>query len=371
LISGPEIDERHAGAILSVNLDSIQANYHLLLERLGGVPCATVVKANAYGLGVERVAPALAKAGCSIFFVAHLEEGVGLRQILTNAEIHVLNGLLPGSEETYRTHRLTPVLNSLGEIESWKRFCRETPLACDIHVDTGMLRLGLPPKELETIEDDPSIVASLNVANVISHLSSSDETNSTQNSEQLVRYRRVRKILPLGRACFTNSSGIFLGPNYHFDLARPGVALYGVAPVPDQPNPLNAVVGLRARILQRRDASPGETIGYGATYLVENPEIIATLAVGYADGVLRSLSNNGVAYIGDVRVPIIGRISMDLITIDVSAVAEPATRPGQWVELIGPNNTVDDVARAAGTIGYEILTSLGTRYHRAYTGGED
>ncbi|PPR75257.1 MAG: Alanine racemase, biosynthetic [Alphaproteobacteria bacterium MarineAlpha3_Bin4] len=370
-MNGAEINGRHAGAILNVNLDSIQANYRLLLERLGGVPSAAVVKANAYGLGVEHVAPALAEAGCSIFFVTHLEEGVRLRGILTDAEIHVLNGLLASSEEVYPTHRLTPVLNSLGEIEGWRRLCGETPLACDIHVDTGMLRLGLPPDELEAIKDAPSIVAGLNVANVISHLSSADQPNSAQNAEQLARYRRVREILPLGRACFTNSSGIFLSPDYHFDLARPGVALYGVAPVPGEPNPLNPVVELGACILQRREASRGEAVGYGATYRFEKPGLIATLAVGYADGLLRSLSNNGAAYIGGIRVPIVGRVSMDLITIDVSAVAEPASRPGQWVELIGPNNTVDDVARAAGTIGYEILTNLGTRYHRAYTGGGD
>ena len=203
---------------------------------------------------------------------------------------------------------------------------------------------------------------------VISHLASADEAASPQNALQLSAFRDARKVLPMGAACLANSSGVFLGPDYHFDMARPGVALYGVNPTPGRPNPMAATVRLRARIHQVRDAEPGETVGYGASYGVEKPAKIATLPVGYADGYLRSLSNAGCGTIDGRRVPLVGRVSMDLITVDVSDIPEQDRQPGQWVELIGPDNHVDAVAEAAGTIGYEILTSLGNRYHRVYEG---
>jgi len=369
-MAGADISEHHAGAVLSVNLDAVQSNYRLLRERLGDIPSAAVIKADGYGLGAAPVARALANAGCQTFFVFHVEEGVHARQALPDSEIHVLNGLLPGAEDAYREHRLVPVLGSLGEMDAWRDACSGDPLPCDLHVDTGMLRLGLPPDELSRIADDESLTAGLNVAYIISHLASADEPESLQNAQQLAAFREVRKVLPMGRACLCNSSGIFLGADYHFDLARPGVALYGVAPVPGQPNPLSPVIDLKGRIIQLRDAAAGDTIGYGATYRVEQPTRIATVPVGYADGYLRSLSNNACGYIGGAKVPLVGRVSMDLITFDVSGVPEHDCRPGAWIELIGANNSVDDAAAAAGTIGYEILTSLGNRYHRVYSGGE-
>ncbi len=354
-------------AILDIDLDAVVANYRSLLDRLGGVASGAVVKADGYGLGAARIGPALATAGCREFFVAHVSEGIALRRHLPDSHIHILNGLLPGAEAAYREHRLIPVLGSLGEIDAW----RGSSLPCDIHVDTGMLRLGLPPSELGQLADDPSRLDGLDIGLVISHLASADEPDSPQNAEQLEAFRAARRILPQGRACLANSSGVFLGADYHFDLARPGVALYGVAPVPGQPNPLQPVVTLKARILQVRDARPPETVGYGAAHAVTTPARIATLGVGYADGYLRSLSGRAQGFIEDTPVPVVGRVSMDLITLDVTAVAEPLTRPGQWVELIGANNPIDAVALAAGTIGYEILTNLGPRYHRTYSGGAD
>ena len=370
-MTGADIPAPLAGAHLRIDLDAVVANYRILGARLGDIASGAVVKADGYGLGAARVGPALAAAGCRDFFVAHISEGVALRRHLPDSRIHILNGLLPGAEDAYREHRLIPVLGSLGEIDAWRAFVEGRALPCDVHVDTGMLRLGLPADELAALADDTHRLDGLDIRLVISHLASADDPDSPQNADQLAAFHAARRILPQGRACLANSSGVFLGPDYHFDLARPGVALYGVAPVPGQANPLNPVVTLKARILQVRHARPPQTVGYGATHAVTRPARIATLAVGYADGYLRSLSNRAQGFIEDTPVPVVGRISMDLITVDVTAVADPLARPGQWVELIGANNPVDAVAAAAGTIGYEILTGLGSRYHRTYSGGAD
>ncbi len=370
-MSSADIPAPLAGAHLHIDLDAVVANYRILLDRLGGVASGAVVKADGYGLGAARVGPALAAAGCREFFVAHVGEGVELRRHLPDSSIHILNGLLPGAEDAYREHCLIPVLGSIGEIDAWRLFTDERALPCDIHVDTGMLRLGLPPDELAQLADDPSRLDGLDIRLVISHLASADEPDSPQNDAQLNAFRAARRVLLQGRACLANSSGVFLGADYHFDLARPGVALYGVAPVRGRANPLQQVVTLKARILQVRDARPPETVGYGAAHAVTGPARIATLPVGYADGFLRSLSGRAQGYIEGDPVPVVGRVSMDLITLDVTAVPEALARPGQWVELIGVHNPVDAVAEAAGTIGYEILTSLGSRYHRSYSGGAD
>ena len=365
---GTDIPEHLAGAVLSIDLDAICANYQILLKTLNGVPSAAVIKADGYGLGAEQVGKALAAAGCTIFFIAHVSEGVRLRAALPNVEIHILNGLAASALDAYKEHRLVPVLGSLGEIATWKYFCADVALPCDIHVDTGMLRLGLPPAELTQIADDPARLQGLDVRFVMSHLASADEAGSPQNGQQLAAFRKARAILPMGIASFANSSGIFLGADYHFDMARPGVALFGVNPTPEKPNPMRDVITLNARIQQLRDAGPGDSVGYGAAYSVEKPSVIATLAVGYADGYLRSLSNAACAIIDGISVPLVGRVSMDLITLDVTNVAEEKRQPGQWAQLIGPGNPVDDIAARAGTMGYEILTNLGRRYHRVYTG---
>lgn len=362
------IPEAHAGAILTIDLTAIRANYRLLCERLGGADCAAVVKADGYGLGATQVSAALYREGARDFFVAHLEEGVSLRKSLSDdAKIHVFNGLLNTVAGVYQEHRLIPVLNSLANIIDWQTHCGDTPLPCDIHVDTGMLRLGLPQSELSEIKDNPALIRQLDIGNVISHLASADELGSDQSAQQLSRFREARKIIPQGRASLANSSGIFLGPDYHQDLARPGAALYGVSPNADHPQALNPVVNLKSRILQVRDANVGEVVGYGATHTVNTPSRIATLAVGYADGYLRSLSGRGTVHIGETKVPLIGRVSMDMISVDVSTVPDNLCQPGMWVELIGAKNSVDDLAKAGDTIGYEILTSLGNRYHRVYT----
>lgn len=359
------------GATLEIDLAALRTNYRRILTELDGTPSAVVCKADGYGLGSEKAARAFWDAGARVFFVAQPAEAIRLRESLPlEAEIHVLNGAPPGAERAFRDNRLIPVLNALGDIERWRGYCRdrETPLPCDIHVDTGMLRLGLPPGELARIEADPGLVDGLDVRLVISHLACADELGHAKNTEQLAAFRQARQVLPMGRACFANSSGCFLGPDYRFDLGRPGVALYGVNPRPEGPNPMSPVVRLTARILQVRRVDAPETVGYGASYRVGNPARIATVPVGYADGYLRSISNRGHAMLAGHEVPVVGRVSMDLTTFDVSGVPEELAQPGAEVELLGSAVTADDLAAAAGTIGYEILTSLGSRYRRVYVG---
>ncbi len=363
---------RRAGAILSIDLDALAENYGILAGQAArGIGCAAVVKADAYGLGVERVAPVLIAAGCRQFFVAQLEEGIRLRGLLPEAEVHVLGGLLPGLESDFEAHGLTPTLNSLGEIEIWARHARrqEQSLAADLHVDTGMRRLGLPPDELDRLAGEPERLAGIDVALLISHLACAEQRDHALNAGQLADFCQARDRLPPAPASFANSSGIFLGPDYHFDLLRPGVALYGANPTPDRETPMRPVVRLQGRIWQVRDARPGETVGYGATYEVTEPTRIATLALGYGDGHPRALGSRGEVFVGGQAAPVIGRISMDSTTIDVSGLPEGQVRPGTLVDVIGPNNPIDAVAASAGTVAYELLTNLGRRYHRTYSGG--
>ncbi len=355
-----------AKAVLTIDLGAICENYHILRRQLNGVECAAVVKADGYGLGAVHVGAALAKAGCRTFFVAQLDEGIALRDVVGDAEIHILNGLAPNAEDVFRAHQLIPVLGSLHDIDIWQAYSRQFDLPCDIHVDTGMLRLGLPPDELQQIADSPDRIAGLNINTVLSHLASADEPQSTQTGAQLQAFKQARRILPMARASLANSSGVFWGQPFHYDLARPGVALYGVNPTPFNENPMRPCITLLARVVQIRNASTGETVGYGATHKLTRPSKIATLAVGYADGYLRSLSDKAYGYMGETKIPLVGRVSMDLITFDVTDVPGQQCHPGAWVELIGSRHSVDDLAHEAGTIGYEVLTSLGNRYHRIY-----
>ena len=360
-----------AAAVLSIDLAAIAANYRLLAARLGGGECAAVVKADAYGLGVAAVAPALALAGCRIFFVATLDEGIELRGLLPEAEIYAFNGLTAGGAEAFVAHALRPVLNSLGEIDAWTAMGRRRgPTPAALHVDTGMARLGLPPAEVAKLAEDGGRLDGAAVALVLSQLACADEPEHPMNARQLAAFRdAVRRVAPAGaRLSLAASSGIFLGADYRFGVARPGAALYGLRPRPDAPNPLAPVVRLQGKILQVRDVDSDTTVGYGATHRCTRPARLATVGAGYADGYLRSLSNRGSAHIGAERVPVVGRVSMDLITLDVTAIAPERVTPGALVDLIGPHHSVDALAGEAGTIGYEILTSLGRRYRRRYVG---
>ena len=366
--------EARAGAILRIDLAAVQANYRTLAERAAGA-CAVVVKADAYGLGAARVAPALARAGAATFFTALLDEAIAVRRSLPKKRpvpaIFVLNGMAAGPADDFLAHDVAPVLNSLGEVDAWAAAARAAnrALPAAIHLDTGMSRLGLPAAEVEALADDPDRLTGVDVRTVMSHLACAEDPDHPLNGEQLAAFTAARARLPKAPASLANSSGIFLGPAYHFDLVRPGAALYGVNPTPGRPNPMRQVVHLQGKILQVREIDAPRTVGYGATYCAAGPVRVATVAVGYADGYLRSLSNRGSAWIGGRRVSLIGRVSMDLTTFDVTDVSREAARPGALVDLIGPDLSVDDMAEAADTIGYEVLTALGHRYHRIYSGG--
>jgi len=367
--NSPDTWSRGSG-LLTVDLDAIAANYRTLRDTVAPASCGACVKADCYGLGIARVAPVLAAAGCEDFFVSFLEGGIRLRQLLPNVRIHVFTGLSGGTPSLFEYHRLIPTLNSLGDIEAWRTYChdQEKRLPSNIQVDTGMLRLGLAPDELEKIAKDRSLIEDINIDTIMSHLACADDRAHPKTAEQLTLFRQARDILPMGRASLANSSGIFHGSDFHFDLVRPGAALYGINPTPDSPSPVSQVIILQAKILQIRSVAPPQTVGYGATHRVTEPGRIATIGVGYADGYLRAASGSGTAYIDDIPVPVAGRVSMDMITLDVSAIPEHRCQPGMVVDLIGPHHNVDDLAAEAGTIGYELLTALGNRYHRVYTG---
>ncbi len=352
-----------AVAILEVDLAALVANYEILKQRAAPAECAAVVKADAYGLGADRVAPVLAAAGCETFFVAHLMEGIALRRVLGGeASIYVLNGILPGTEGDFAAHDLRPVLNTLAQLD----IC---PGAAALHLDTGMNRLGLSPDDAAALAAAPGRFENIDLRLIVSHLACADEAGHEMNEQQRQLFDRLRVKLPAKPASLANSSGIFLGPGYHHDLVRPGIALYGGNPTPGTANPMAQVVRLTGRIIQVREIDTPQSVGYGATHRATGPRRIATVPVGYADGYLRSLSGQGMGRLAGISVPIVGRVSMDLITLDVTEVPEEAAQAGALVDLIGGGgDTIDEVAARAGTIGYEILTSLGRRYHRRYVG---
>ena len=366
-----EVNEAHAGTVLTIDLDAIRGNYRLLRAKADGAACAGVVKADAYGLGAARVAPVLAEEGCRHFFVAHLDEGIALRPHLPpDTEIFVLHGPMPGTESEFVHHRLVPVLNSLEQIAGWRQLaCRlGRMLPAIVQLDTGMSRLGLSPAEIDTACSDPEFLRGIELRYLMSHLACAEHQDHPMNAQQLAGFNQARRRLPRCPASFANSSGIFLGRDFHFDLVRPGAALYGIAPVAGMENPMRPVVGLRARIVQIRSVEDGAHVGYGATYRAAGARRLATVALGYADGWLRSFSNRGCALAGGVRAPIAGIVSMDTCTLDVSEVEQRHLQPGNYVDLISDEQPLDTVAAQAGTIAYEILTSLGHRYYRNYVG---
>lgn len=359
-----------AGAMLEISLGAIAANYRLLNARTGKATCAAVVKADAYGLGAHKVAPVLEQAGAKVFFVAHLEEGIRLRpHVSPTAEIFVLHGPMPGTEGAFTRHALIPVLNSMEQIAGWQAHAAQArqALPAGIQVDTGMSRFGLSEADVAALAATPALLDAIRTRLVMSHLACADTPDSPANAMQRDRLRAMAALLPAAPLALSASSGIFLGPDYHFDLVRPGAALYGLAPNADVPNPLHPTVRLQARIVQRRTIGAGDGVGYGLTWRASGPKRIATLGIGYADGFLRQGANNGgCAWLDGYRLPILGRISMDSTTIDVSDVPESVLDQVTHVDMIGPHRSVDDVAHSAGTIGYEVLTALGSRFHRAY-----
>ncbi len=376
---GAGIPALEAGGLLTVDLGAIAANWRSLRERANGAEAAAVVKADAYGTGIEHTVPALHRAGCRTFFVAHLSEAARARGVCPEAAIYVLNGFLPGTAGTYAGLALRPVLGSQGEIEEWAAFCRAegTRRPAALHVDTGMNRLGLSLPEGLALAGDPRLTA-FEPALLMSHFVGAEEPGNPVTARQIEAFAALRRALPEIRASLANSSGIFL-PGTQHDLVRPGYALYGGNPTPERPNPMRPVVRLEGRVIQLREIRAGETVGYNGTWAAQGPRRIATVSVGYADGYPRAASATdakaragsaaGEAIVAGIRCPFAGRVSMDLITLDVTAVPDGAVKRGDPVTLIGDGIDIDEVGRRAGTIGYEILTGLGRRYALRTVGG--
>lgn len=352
--------------LLTVDLDAVARNYERLQKAAAPAICGAVVKADAYGLGLDAIAPVLREVGCEWFFVANLDEGRRLRRLLTDARIFVLAGAEPGEEAAVRDAELVPVLNSLPQIRRWTGNGYSTSYPVAVHIDTGMSRLGLDAAEVEALAADAKLCAALNIELLMTHLACADEPEHPLNEQQLRRFDALRRQLPPAKTCIGNSAGIFAGPRYCGELVRAGIALYGGNPLLGRPNPMECVARLHSPILQLRDLRESATVGYGATHSVQPPARLATVGAGYADGYPRSLGNSGRAYVGGVFVPVVGRVSMDMLTIDVSGVPDAMVYPGAMVELLGEHVDLDELARSAGTISYEILTRLGSRWRRRY-----
>ncbi|MGE5367475.1 MAG: alanine racemase [Betaproteobacteria bacterium] len=371
--SGPVAAE--TGGTLTIDLAAIVANWQALKRQLLTVECAAVVKANAYGLGLRPVVAALAQAGCKTFFVADVAEARIVRARAKDATIYVLHGFTLQCADAFIELAARPVINSMTELAEWDTFVADRAWqgGAALHVDTGMNRLGVSPEEAAALAPRAQ-TQNHGIALLLSHLACADIPDHPLNAEQLRLFRELRALYSGIPASLANSSGIFLGDATYFDLARPGAALYGINPTPGRPNPMTSVVNLTGRIVQLRAIARDHTIGYGATWTARRNSRIAVVALGYANGFLRAGSASdehpgGAAIVAGKRCPIVGRISMDLLMLDITDLPDGAVRRGDFATLIGGELGIDEVAAAAGTIGYEILTRLGMRCHLDYRGG--
>ncbi len=358
----PKLPLSAAPAVLHVDLGALAANYRSL-QALAAGEVAGVVKANAYGLGVAAVARCLMTAGCRSFFVSSLAEGIELRSLEPEARVYVLEGT--GSEpRRCRDERLVPVLNTLAEIDEWAQAGGGAPAA--LMLDTGMNRAGLDAGDVAALAQAPARLAALNIALLMTHLACADEPGHPLNQRQLERFAALRQLLPAVPTSIGNSAGALLGRDYHGDVVRPGIALYGGRPAVSGPNPMREVVRLEARVLQIRRIAPGTPVGYGASWSAAVPVRLATVGAGYADGYPRALGNRAFAIAAGQAVPVVGRVSMDLTTLDVSALPDGALAVRDHVQLIGGGMPLEAVAEAAGMVNYEILTGLSLRLPRRY-----
>jgi len=368
------IPPAEAGGVLTIDLAAVESNWKKLAAMTLPVECAAVVKADGYGCGLEQVTARLYKAGCKTFFAADLGEGRRARAVAPEAVIYVLNGAFPDTGRAFADANLRPVINSTTELAEWDAFVaiNDWRGGAALHVDTGMNRLGLP------VEDGMAIASRMKSANhgitlLMSHLACAETPEHSLNEKQIRLFRELRIAYRGVPSSLANSSGIFLGGTVHCDVVRPGGALYGANPIPGKKNPMSPVVELKGRIVQVRQGKKGETVGYGAAFTIARPSRLAIVAVGYADGYVRAA---GAAkgkpaaelIVAGRRCPVVGRISMDLLAVDVSDLPDRAARRGDFATLIGGELSLETVAAASGTINYEVLTSLGRRYHRHYIG---
>lgn len=358
---------------VTINLDQLARNWMGLADLVAPAGCAAVVKANAYGLGADRVIPALVRAGCSVFFIATPQEAYDARRLAPQAGIYALDGLLPGAAESFARDAIRPVLSTLADIETWARLGARfgRPLPCGLHIDSGLNRLGLTARDARRLAADGALMSGLDVRLVMSHLACADNPADPKNRDQLLAFETLTTLFPGTPRSLAASDGLMLGPAYHFDLVRPGYALCGGQASISNAAPVDPILTVTARILAVNDVAPGESVGYAASWRAGRPSRIATIAAGYADGVPRSASSSegaacGYVLIAGHKVPIVGRVSMDLLTADVTDLPAGAIAAGDDAILLGSGLTIEDAGFAAGTIGYEILTRLGARFARRY-----
>lgn len=351
---------------LTVDLTALAGNYRII-RALGGAEVAGVVKADGYGLGAGPVAAALAGEGCTQFFVATPDEGAALRAELPDAQIAIMGGLYQGAEEFYLANHLIPVINGPDELTRWRTFSQNESFAlpCWLHVDTGMNRLGFGAADWAALSAEPDQILPLHLIGVMSHFACSDEKDHAMNAAQAAAFAKAAQAFPDAQKSLCNSSGCFRDTAWHHDLLRPGYALYGGNPTPEAANPMKRVVTLEVPVLQTHRVAKGQTVGYSATHSFTQDSETATIALGYADGFLRSGSSRAQVYYKGQACPVLGRVSMDLVTIGTGHLTDkPAI--GGMIEILGPHQGIDRLAAAMGTIGYEILTALGSRYQRDY-----
>jgi alanine racemase len=358
-----------APGIVTIDLQALRRNYRRIATTAAPAKAGAVVKADAYGLGADKVAPALYEEGCRDFFVAQYGEAVALRPLLAaDAMLYVLNGLQPGIEADCARRGIIPVLSSLEQIGRWRSTAslagRNLPAL--LQFDTGMSRLGMSPEEAEALAVNDPLLSGIDVLYVMSHLACADEAEHPQNEAQAEQMRRFGAMFPGVPVCFGNSAGSFLGEAYRGALVRPGIALYGGRPTDILDRPMEPVVTIEAAVIQTRTVPAGTAIGYSATHVTEETRRLAAVSLGYADGILRGLSNRGAFFFENTRLPIVGRVSMDSTIIDITDLPDGALTLGSLVEFVGPHQSLEEVAERAGTISWEVLTSIGHRTYRQY-----
>lgn len=351
---------------LIINVKNIVSNYNTIKDIVGpNTKVAATVKANCYGLGIEHITQALSDNGCDEFYVATLDEGIALRKLIPNKKIFILTGVNNKREfEAFNVNNLIPVLNSKDQIKTWEEN-NKTLSAC-LHVDTGMTRLGL---QYDTFDQTIAYIEHnkrIKLEYILSHLACADDVNSLMNKKQLDKFKVLAKKYPQYKYSFASSGGVFLDPEYYFDQVRPGIFLYGVNPNSESKTQPKPVVTLKSQIIQTYKVQSEETIGYGGSHKLTPGIVTATIPIGYADGYLRRLASKVYCYIEDIKVPLVGRISMDAIGVDISSLPESLQKIGTEVTLIGDKILVETIATMADTISYEILTSIGSRYRKEY-----
>ncbi len=358
-----------ASSIIEIDLDALRANYREIARNVTPAQCGAVVKANAYGLGSRPAVRALQREGCRLFFVAHLSEAIAIEPVLApDSKVYILNGIDPGNEALCADHGFIPVINSVLQFWNWRALSRDRgdALSAALQVDSGMSRLGLPLDLAVGLAGDATLRREIDIRLLMTHLACADEPAHAANNDQLAAFSSLCTLYQDIASSIANSAGSLLPKEFHHDVVRPGIALYGVDPGPGTAD-LRPVVRLNARVLQIREVGAGTEVGYGLTHTAPKAQRLATIGIGYADGWPRNLSGIGAAYFRGVRLPIAGRVSMDSMTVCLDALTTEILDEGDFVELIGPSQTLADVARDAGTIAYEILTRIGPRHQRIYS----